>query len=223
MVRTSKSDKQTSAPAAAPVAAPVVQQVAADDKKASKKAAKPKAVEPEVAAAPAPAVVPVVEQVAADAAVETDASLDGRLNVFSGKLQQWVRQGAALTSELKVIQKLAARERKNAQKLSSRKRGKGEGKPRPPSGFVKPTRISDELAQFLGKAIGTEMSRTDVSKEITSYIRTHGLPDKENGRNINADAKLSALLKLSKDDKLTYFNLQRYMKHHFIKASVATA
>jgi len=86
-----------------------------------------------------------------------------------------------------------------------------------PSGFVKPTIISNELAEFLGKAIGTEMARTEVSKEINAYIAAHGLQDIENGRRINPDERLRKLLRLSDRDELTYFNIQKYMKHHFIK------
>jgi len=66
------------------------------------------------------------------------------------------------------------------------------------------------------------MARTEVSKEINKYIQSNNLKDPANGRKINPDAKLSKLLKLNKNDELTYFNLQRYMKHHFIKAT-ATA
>ena len=86
-----------------------------------------------------------------------------------------------------------------------------------PSGFVKPTLISNELAEFLGKSIGTEMPRTEVSKEINAYIEAHGLQDRHNGRIINPDERLRKLLRLSEGDQLTYFNLQKYMKHHFIK------
>jgi len=88
---------------------------------------------------------------------------------------------------------------------------------RRPSGFVKPTLISNELAEFLGKSIGTEMPRTEVSKEINAYIEAHGLQDRHNGRIINPDERLRKLLRLSEGDQLTYFNLQKYMKHHFIK------
>jgi len=88
---------------------------------------------------------------------------------------------------------------------------------RVPSGFVRPSKISNELAMFLGKPVGTEMARTDVSRLINSYIRNNNLQDPQNGRTINPDAKLRTLLKIDENDELTYFNLQKYMKHHFIR------
>lgn len=87
---------------------------------------------------------------------------------------------------------------------------------RRPSGFTLPTRISNELAKFLGKPAGTEMARVDVSKYINTYIRVNKLVDPQNGRIINADSKLRSLLRLGKNDELTYFNLQKHMKHHFV-------
>lgn len=84
-------------------------------------------------------------------------------------------------------------------------------------GFTKPTRISDELAIFLGKPIGTEMARTVVSSEINRYITVNGLQDPRNGRKINPDEKLRTLLALTDEDELNYFNLQKFMKPHFIK------
>jgi chromatin remodeling complex protein RSC6 len=88
---------------------------------------------------------------------------------------------------------------------------------RVPCSFVRPQKISNELAEFLGKPVGTEMARTDVSRLINSYIRVNNLQDPQNGRIINPDTKLRTLLKIDENDELTYFNLQKYMKHHFIK------
>jgi len=88
---------------------------------------------------------------------------------------------------------------------------------RRPSGFVRPSLISEELAQFLGKPVGTEMSRVDVSREINGYIRDNGLIDMHNGRNVNPDENLRKLLRLREGDELTYFTLQKHMKHHFIR------
>ena len=85
----------------------------------------------------------------------------------------------------------------------------------PPSSF--PTPITSELADFLGKDHGTEMPRTQVTREINSYIREHNLQDPENGRRIIPDQALRTLLRVPQKDEITYFNLQRYMSHHFVK------
>lgn len=95
--------------------------------------------------------------------------------------------------------------------------GGSSGGSRVPSGFIKPSSISDELAVFLGKPVGTKMARTDVSKEINTYVRVHGLQSPYNGRIINPDEKLRKLLGVSLNDELTYFNLQKYIKRHFHK------
>ena len=88
---------------------------------------------------------------------------------------------------------------------------------RMPVGFITPTLLSEELARFLGKPPGTRMARTDVSKEINKYIRAKGLVDRENGHKINPDENLRALLRITSKVELTYFNLQKYMKPHFIR------
>jgi chromatin remodeling complex protein RSC6 len=82
------------------------------------------------------------------------------------------------------------------------------------SKFCIPSKISDELAEFLGKEKGTIMSRTDISREINKYIRINNLQDNYNKRNINPDANLLNLLKLNYGDQLTYFNLQKYISPH---------
>ena len=168
-----------------------------------------------IAAAAAPAEsAPVVEQSA-------QASVSARMAEFNAKLQQLAGLFATVKNDFKTLENVMSREMKLAAKASTKKRrSSGDRKP---SGFVKPTVISDELAQFLGKEIGTEMARTEVSKDINTYIRSHNLQDKANGRIIHPDAKLTKLLKVAKGDELTYFNLQRYMKHHFQKASTVSA
>jgi chromatin remodeling complex protein RSC6 len=218
MVRTSKSDKlapveNVVVPPPAPVEAAKAAKPRA--KKAEKEAAAATPAAP-VAAAPAVDQAPVV----ADAAV-AESSIALKIQEFGTKLQQMAGLFASMKADYKTLEKVFSRELKNAQKNSKKRRTTGN---RQPSGFVKPTRISDELAKFLGKAVGSEMARTEVSKEINAYIREKGLQDKENGRKIHPDASLSKLLALGSGDELTYFNLQRYMKHHFVKeAAIAAA
>jgi len=179
--------------------------------KAPKSAKKVKETEP---VSESPAVAPVEGEV-----VESNVST--RLLEYSEKINQLTSYVSALKSEFKSLEKSVAKELKAAQKASQKKK-RASGN-RAPSGFVKPTLISDELAAFLGKEKGSLLARTAVSKEINNYIRSNKLQDAQNGRKIHADAKLAKLLKLSKTDELTYFNLQKFMKHHFVKAPTATA
>lgn len=218
MARQSKSKTtETTEQVATPVTAPV-------ETAPAQKAPKEKKVKaPKVEAAPAPA--PVVEQkvdVVPETVEDGDAPLAEQSVEFLAKLQQVGVLLSSLKAEFRTLEKKWTRELKSAQKQSNKRRRKAGN--RAPSGFVKPTRISDELASFLGKDKGCEMARTEVTRDINKYIRTHDLQDKENGRKINPDTKLASLLRLKKTDELTYFNLQRYMSSHFAKANkTATA
>ncbi len=179
-------------------------------KTASKTASK------KIAATPAPIIetAPVVSE---EEVVDTAPTVFDQFAGFMAKLQGVSAQMSALRTEFRGIERQVSRDLKAAAKITAKKKRKTGN--RAPSGFVKPTLISNELAGFLGKPEGSEMARTEVTREINSYIREHKLQDKENGRKIIADKKLTSLLKLKKGDELTYFNLQKYMSPHFAKAS----
>lgn len=226
MVRQSKSTAASASatPVSAPAPSVTVVVETAPTLSGEKKVKKTKAAAPavEVAAAPvsAPVSAPVLpSEVAAPASevpVIDAATLSSKLGDFASKIQQVAALLTSMKSDYKTLEKTVARELKQATKSSGKKRKTSANKS--PSGFVKPTKISDELIKFLGKEAGTEMSRVEVSKEINAYITANQLKDKVSGRQINPDAKLAKLLKVGKDEVLTYFNLQKYLKVHFIKA-----
>ena len=212
MARQSKSKTTETEQVATPVTAPVVETAAAPKAPKEKKVKAPK-----VEATPAPVTSEPKVDAAPEVVEEGDAPLAEQSVEFLAKLQQLGVLISSLKAEYRTLEKKWTRELKSAQKLSSKRKRKAGN--RAPSGFVKPTRISDELAKFLDKPAGTEMARTDVTRDVNKYIRAHNLQDKENGRKIHADTKLATLLKLKKTDELTYFNLQKYMSHHFAKAN----
>jgi chromatin remodeling complex protein RSC6 len=176
---------------------------------------------------------PIVEQTttAATAATATIAAtatttveeeipdVFSKFSSFLAKLQGVSSQFSSLRTEFRALERDVSRQLKAAHKASAKRKRKSGN--RAPSGFVKPTLISNELAAFLGKPQGTEMARTDVTREINAYIREHSLQNKDNGRIILPDTKLKGLLKIKKGEELTYFNLQRYMSPHFAKAGAA--
>jgi len=210
MVRASKtSEKQSATP---------IQVTASVEQTAAPKVVRTK--KPKVEAVSAAPANSVVESAVPVESTEV-STLASKMSEFSAKLQQIVGLFATVKNDFKTLEKTVSRDLKAAQKASSKKKRSTAN--RQPSGFVKPTLISNELAEFLGKTVGTEMARTAVSKEINQYIRANSLQDAANGRKINPDAKLTKLLKINKGEELTYFNLQRYMKHHFIKTVVVAA
>ena len=174
-----------------------------------------------VATPPTPPVPAVIEEVQPVEEASVEKTLADDFSEFLSKMQVVSSQIATLKNEFRTLEKKCLRELKAAKKASSKKARKSGN--RAPSGFVKPTLVTDELATFLGRPSGSEMARTEVTREINKYIRAHGLQDKQNGRKINPDDKLATLLKIGKSDELTYFNLQKYMSPHFPKSAAATA
>lgn len=175
---------------------------------------------PKVEVAPAAPIAP------APVAVETPAvnagpTLNDEFSQVLTQLSALRTQMNQLNTNVRSLQKRCDRELRAAQKAGKKKQRKVGN--RAPSGFVKPTKISLELATFLGKPKGTEMARTQVTREINLYIRANNLQDPQNGRRILPDAKLRKLLNVGKTDVLTYFNLQRYMSPHFAKSVKAIA
>ena len=91
-------------------------------------------------------------------------------------------------------------------------------KPRKLSGFAVPSNITNELCEFMGKPSGTKMARTEVTQHLIDYIRLNELQEKKNRKIIVPDSKLKKLLKVNSEDEINYFNIQKYMNQHFIKA-----
>jgi len=205
--------------AALPVSAPVLQQVVAS---ATTVVAEKPAKKARAKAAPKEKEVQEDSNVVLSQSVKTeedvvdvpDQTVLEQSNEFVAKLQQLGLMISALKTEYKALERKWTKELKTSSKNGKKRKRSGN---RAPSGFVKPTRISNELAGFLEKPEGTEMARTSVTRDINTYIRSNNLQDKSNGRKINPDVKLATLLKLAPEDELTYFNLQKYMSIHFAK------
>jgi len=220
-----KSAKRVSTKTAEPVAVAASSEakvvVAAPAETKAKAAPKKAAASEAKAAAPAPVVAPVAAATEAPAA-EAEAApveevrLEAEAKAITSRLLAVRETVSELISEAKRLEKKAARIQKLADKKRRRKapvEGE-EGKPARVSIFQIPTDISPALCAFMGRSAGSQESRSNVTKFITGYDKEHNLKDKHD---IKADAKLLKLLNLTKEDKLTYFNLQKYLNVHYLK------
>ena len=224
---TKKTEEVAVAAPALTAAVAAVKPAAAASAAAPKKAAKATAAAtpaPVAAAAPvvaAATATPAVAGEATAAAVPEEVRLEAEAKSITARLLAVRETVSELISEAKRLEKKAAKVQKLADKRRRRKapvEGE-EGKPARVSIFQIPTDISPALCAFMGRPAGSQESRSNVTKFITTYVKEKNLKNKHD---ITADAALLKLLNLTKEDKLTYFNLQKFLNVHYLKKDKPT-
>lgn len=152
-----------------------------------------------------------------DTISQSFATINDSITLFKMQLN-------SLQQHVRMLEKQVRKETKSATKVLKNK--DKPKKPKAPSGFAKPTKVTKELCEFMERPEGTEIARTEVTKSLSQYIKTNNLQEKgENSKNrINPDTKLKNLLGLTNDEteNLTYFTIQKYMNKHFIKKQPVT-
>jgi len=174
--------------------------------KAPKKGSSKKVVEPVVE-------TPVVETPVEP--TEQEENYNGEFTEIQEDLKSALALIKALGSKVSSLEKRVARDRKIMNKKMKGRVKRVVDPNKPPSGFAKPGPVSDELRSFLKLGKDELIARTEVTKKITQYCKEHNLQKEEDKRTIHVDAPLRKLLRLSKGDELTFFNLQKYMKIHY--------
>lgn len=207
--------KKEAAPAKEAVAAPVAASAKEAPAKKEKKAAAAAVAPAAAAAAAAPAVAATADATAAAETVAAPAapavSPVAEINALLSSLVATVKD---VQGKLKVLSKDYDRMKKTVEKAERRRANARSS----PSGFAKPIKLSEEICKFLEIPEGSELSRTEVTRRLTQYIKTNNLNNPENRRIILPDAKLRQILALKGDEEVSYFTIQHYLNHHFIKA-----
>lgn len=126
-----------------------------------------------------------------------------------GGLKLYITQ---VQNKIRNLEKKVQKEQKTHAKLAEKK-NKGNRKP---SGFAKPTPVSDELCNFMNKEKGTHIARTEVTQYIIKYIEEQKLQDTKNKKKILPNQSLKNLLGVDENDEVTYFSLQKLMNRHFV-------
>lgn len=205
MPKAVKSNTPTSAPASEPAPKATT---------AKAKTIKPSKPEPQpVVVAPVSDVSAVADDSVPDVSAGESDEVMQTINAVYGKVQSLSTELATVKAQLRLAMKMYEKKVKALSKSNKKQRKANPN--RKPTGFQLPTKISDDLADFLKVARGSEMSRTDANKLIHKYIKEHNLKEATNGRNITCDGALGKLVGDLKGEQLTFFNLQKYMKHHY--------
>ena len=219
MAADKKTQKKTAEPvAAAPVPAPAAPKVV-KAKKEKVTASKVEIVVPTVAAGAPVVTAPVVAAQTSDALL---SNLTEQLKALSTEFTTRVRDAVKATQEAAKAAKKEARDSKKKRKvdpatLTPEQRAAWEAR-RANNAFLKEKPLSPELCQFMGLKAGEKRSQTDVTKFISEYVKSHSCFDPTFRRRIIPNAALAKLLRVDDKTEVTYLNLQKFLKVHFIKA-----
>ena len=222
-VKANKMAKKTAAPAA-PATTPVAATPAKESKpKAAKapKAASATASKVEVAV-PTVAAVPAVAPATVQSSEVLLATLTEQLKALSTEFTAKVRDAVKATQEAAKQAKKEQRDSKKKRKISPEDMTPEQRKAwearRANNAFLVERPLSPELCSFMGIAAGSKRSQTQVTKHISDYVKSHNCFDPSFKRRIIPNAALAKLLKVDDKTEVTYLNLQKYLKVHFLKA-----
>jgi len=140
--------------------------------------------------------------------------LNTKMSAIKDKIVANKREADELSNEFKQLEKsveqVISKIVKNSQKPK---------KPRKPSGFALPVKVTPELCAFVGLAPDARVARTDVTKFLMKYINDKGLQNPENKSIIVPDTNLATLLgPQAQNMTITHFTIQKYINRHFLGA-----
>ena len=148
---------------------------------------------------------------------QTESKPDEVCEQFSGvltTLSSFRSQITMLQNQVRALEKTVGKQMRTYAREAKKNKNKGNRKP---CGFAVPTKISDELCEFMNKPKGSTAARTEVTQYIIKYIKDNKLQWNENRKVIKPNTPLKNLLAVKQNEEVTYFNIQRFMNKHFIK------
>lgn len=219
--KVNKMPAKKSTPVATPVPAETATPAPAKRTRAAPKAevVVPTTVDTPVPAAPVEAVAPAETRTATVILTDLQDHIRALNTEFSTRVRALVSEAQEAVKALKRDARDSKRRRRvDPATLSPEERKAWEAR-RANNAFLKLRPISDELATFMGLPAKSQKSQTEVTKFISTYVKTHNCFDPNFKRRIIPDAKLAKLLRVKDSDQVTYLNLQSFLKVHFLKAT----
>ena len=153
-------------------------------------------------------------------------NLNDSFDALYAQVETFVKELKVLSNEIKNVKKRYQKVIKTISKTKKRKcnvTSDDSVVKKEPSGFISPIGLSQELTDLLGLEPDVKLPRTVVTKKQIAYIKENHLENVTNGRNFDLTdvenpmaLKLKHLFNIEKGDEVNYFNLQSYLKPHFI-------
>jgi chromatin remodeling complex protein RSC6 len=195
------------------------------------KEVKSKETKPKVAKAAEPKVAAIASVTKTEVAAPSQSSevllatlteqLKALSSEFSTKVRDVVKSVQEASKAAKKEQRDSKKKRKiNPADMTPEQRTAWEAR-RANNAFLVEKPLTPELCAFMGLPSGSKRSQTQVTKFISDYVKSHSCFDPTFKRRILPNTVLAKLLRVDDKTEVTYLNLQKFLKVHFIKPTTA--
>ena len=138
----------------------------------------------------------------------TDLNIDETFTNLQLQLSSMSKTTKLLQDELKTIQKKV----KSCSKQKTRVR-KEQSK----------QTLSTELTSFLSLNNETKMTKAEVMKSVSSYIKDHKLQLEDNKRKFKPDTKMTKVFSMKKGTEFTFVEINKHVSGHLSKVAPTTS
>ena len=80
-----------------------------------------------------------------------------------------------------------------------------------------PLNLSNDLEKFLGVSKGTKLTKAEVMKGVSEYIKTNNLQIEENRRKFKPNKQLHKVFGMSTNESLTFVEINKHVSSHLTK------
>ena len=132
-----------------------------------------------------------------------NTQIDEHFKGVFAQLNTFYKQSRTIQEELRVLHRTVKQTNKNIRAKKKRPQVK--------------LNISSELANFLKVDSSTQLSKAEVMKQISQYIKEKQLQSPQDKRKFKPNKELSKIFKVAKPQNITFVEINKFVSHHMTK------
>ena len=134
---------------------------------------------------------------------EVSSTIDQQFKNLFDELTNINKKTKDVQDTIKILQKTCRNAEKQAKSLKKK--------------VPVPLNLSNDLQKFLGVSKGTKLTKAEVMKGVSDYIKTNNLQIEENRRKFKPNKQLHKVFGMCTKDSLTFVEINKHVSSHLTK------
>lgn len=131
------------------------------------------------------------------------SQIDAHFKELYAQLNTFSKQARTLQDDLKALQRATKAADKNIRAKKRRPQEK--------------LNLSSTLSKFLGVESSAQLSKAEVMKQISTYIKEKNLQNAEDRRRFKPNKELCKIFNVQKPTNITFVEINKLVSHHMTK------